>query len=69
MQYIDGKGNKSELKSNRNYLTNHTKSKLHHNLFMALKVDTHTHTVHIPIKVISKNQMHNVGNNIYIVHV
>ena len=69
MHYIDGKGHKSELKSNRNYLTNHTKSKLYHHLLMALKVDTHIHTVHIPIKVISKNQTYNVGNSIYIVHV
>ena len=27
---IDGKSHKTELKSSRNYSTNHTKSKLHH---------------------------------------
>ena len=44
MHYINGKGNKSELKSNINYLTNHMKSKSCHYLFMASGVDTHTHT-------------------------
>ena len=28
--YIDGKGNKLELRSRKNYLTNHIKSKSHH---------------------------------------
>ena len=32
---------KSELKSYKNYLTNHTKSKSHHQLYMALR---HIHT-------------------------
>ena len=46
MYYIDGKGHKLELRSSRNDLTNHTKSKSHHNLLMASRVDTYTH-IHI----------------------
>ena len=42
MYYINGNGHRLELRSNRNYLTNHTKSKLHHYLLMALGVDTCT---------------------------
>ena len=30
MHYIDGKSHKSELKTDRNYSTNHTQSKSHH---------------------------------------
>ena len=32
--YIDAKNYKSELRSNRNYLTNHTKSKSSHYVYM-----------------------------------
>ena len=66
------KGHKSELKNNRNYLTNnHTKSKSHHELFIASRMDTrmqstdtctHTHPrtrihtcVRSSMKVISRN--------------
>ena len=41
---IDGQSHKMKLKSNRNYLTNHTKSKSRHWLFMVSGADTHTHT-------------------------
>ena len=41
---IDGKGYKLVLKSNRNHLTNHMKSKSRHKLFIASGVDTQTHT-------------------------
>ena len=44
---IDSKSHKTELKSSRNYSTNHTKSKSRHLLFMAsgrTHAHTHTHT-------------------------
>ena len=42
MNYINGKGHKSELKSNGSYLINHTKSKSCHQLYMASEAYTHT---------------------------
>ena len=42
MNYIDGKGHKSELKSNGSYLINHTKSKSCHQLYMASEAYAHT---------------------------
>ena len=41
MHFIDGEGQKLEMRSSRNVLTNHAMSK---SLFMALRLDTHTHT-------------------------
>ena len=62
---INGKGHKSELKSNRNSLTTNVKSKSRHLLFMASGVGTHTHAhthactdTHTHTKVISRNQAH-----------
>ena len=46
MHHIDSKGHKSVLKSNRNYLTNHTKYKSCYYLFMASRVYTHTRHKH-----------------------
>ena len=43
MNFIDDKGQKLELRSSRNVLTNHMKFKSHHWLFMASGLDTHTH--------------------------
>ena len=40
---IDGKSHKTELKSSRNYSTNHLKSKSRHWLFIASGMETHTH--------------------------
>ena len=40
--YIDGNGLKLKLRSNKIYLTNHTKSKSLHWLFIALGVDKQT---------------------------
>ena len=54
MHFFDGKGQKSELRGSRNVLTNHTKSKSCHQLFMASGVDTHTYFD--GTKVISRNQ-------------
>ena len=58
MHFIDGKGHKSELKGNNNYLINYTKYANHTTsyVFIALGVDTHTY-VHIRMKIISRNQM------------
>ena len=42
--YINAKGHKLELRSNKNYLTNHIKFKSFHQLVMTLVgVDTHTY--------------------------
>ena len=48
----NSKGHKLGLRSNRNYLTNHIKSKTFHCLFMA---SGHTH-IHVRMKVILRNQ-------------
>ena len=58
MHFIDGKGQKLELKSSRNVLTNHAKSKSRHQLFMAWGGGGHTHTHFGDMKVISRNQAH-----------
>ena len=47
---IDGQSCKIELRSSRNYSTNHTKSNSHHKLFKASGKHTH-----ICIKVVSRN--------------
>ena len=55
MHRINGKGQKSELRSSRNVLTNHVKSKSL--VFYGLgSGHTHTHTQFGGMKVISRNQ-------------
>ena len=53
MHYIDDKGHKSELRSSRNNLSNPTKSKSCHLLFMVSGVESVDTHIHICMKVIS----------------